>query len=264
MVLKARSGWGYEVLVREVADSLHLRRFCRIALTDRVPDESTIRKLVRRLGAEVVEEIVMAVVADATGPGAQRRFVARAARIDSTVVESDIRYPTDLGLAQDAAGMLARESSQQVALRAPPPTGALRRPSFREGQGRSRREGLWPWRIFGGGWYADKTVAESGLTAHRTRVSRAQRCDSAVRHAPPLPWLLSNDHEHRRADRPRPSGLRSARESERDDMAVHRPRKARLTSGLLATLLHTSGHVRRPLRRATTYLTHLMRTCIGA
>ena len=57
MVIKQRSGWGYETLVREVSDSLHLRRFCRIALTERVPDESTIRKLVRRLGPEVIEEI---------------------------------------------------------------------------------------------------------------------------------------------------------------------------------------------------------------
>jgi IS5 family transposase len=32
MVIKQRSGWGYETLVREVSDSLHLRRFCRIAL----------------------------------------------------------------------------------------------------------------------------------------------------------------------------------------------------------------------------------------
>ena len=52
MIVKARSGgWGYETLMREVSDSLHLRRFCRIALTERVPDESTVRKLVRRLGA---------------------------------------------------------------------------------------------------------------------------------------------------------------------------------------------------------------------
>jgi IS5 family transposase len=41
----------------------------------------------------------------------ERRFVARAARIDSTVVEADIRYPTDLGLAADATKMLAREAA---------------------------------------------------------------------------------------------------------------------------------------------------------
>ena len=30
MVLRARTGWGYATLVREVSDSLHLRRFCLI------------------------------------------------------------------------------------------------------------------------------------------------------------------------------------------------------------------------------------------
>lgn len=107
MVIKQRSGWGYETLVREVSDSLHLRRFCRIALTERVADESTVRKFVRRLGPEVIEDITRAVIARATG---ERRFVARAARIDSTVVEADIRYPTDLGLAADATRLLAREA----------------------------------------------------------------------------------------------------------------------------------------------------------
>jgi IS5 family transposase len=109
MVIKQRSGWGYETLVREVSDSLHLRRFCRIALSERVPDESTVRKLVRRLGPEVIEEITRAVIAGATS--GERRFVARAARIDSTVVEADIRYPTDLGLAADATKVLAREAT---------------------------------------------------------------------------------------------------------------------------------------------------------
>jgi IS5 family transposase len=75
MVIKQRSGWGYETLVREVSDSLHLRRFCLIALTERAPDESTVRKLVGRLGAEVVEEC-RAVIAKATS--GERRFVARA------------------------------------------------------------------------------------------------------------------------------------------------------------------------------------------
>src|SRR6476469_7200266 len=117
MMVKARSGWGYETLVREVSDSLHLRRFCRIGLWDRVPDESTIRKLVRRLGAEVVEDICSQVIAEATSPRAGgRRFVVRAARIDSTVVEADVRYPTDLGIAQDAARALAREGAQGRAL----------------------------------------------------------------------------------------------------------------------------------------------------
>ena len=110
MVIKQRSGWGYETLVREVSDSLHLRRFCRISLSERVPDESTIRKLVRRLGPEVIEQITRSLIASATT--GERRFVARAARIDSTVVEADVRYPTDLGLAADATRLLAREAAR--------------------------------------------------------------------------------------------------------------------------------------------------------
>ena len=70
------------------------------------------RKLVRRLGPEVIEQITRAVIAGATT--GERRFVARAARIDSTVVEADIRYPTDLGLAADAPKVLAREASAPV------------------------------------------------------------------------------------------------------------------------------------------------------
>jgi IS5 family transposase len=48
-----------------------------------------------------------------TGRG---RFIARAARIDSTVVEADVRYPTDLGLAADAARALARAGARAGAL----------------------------------------------------------------------------------------------------------------------------------------------------
>jgi IS5 family transposase len=109
MVIKQRTGWGYETLVREVSDSLHLRRFCRIALTERVPEESTIRKLVRRLGPEVIEQITRVVIAKAMR---ERRFVARAARCDSTVVEADIRPPTDIALAAAATGALAREAAR--------------------------------------------------------------------------------------------------------------------------------------------------------
>jgi IS5 family transposase len=107
MVVKHRTGWGYETLVREVSDSLHLRRFCLIALGARVPDESTVRKLTRRLGPAVVDEITRAVIGKAQR---ETRFRARAVRIDSTVVEADVRYPTDSGLALDSARVLAREA----------------------------------------------------------------------------------------------------------------------------------------------------------
>src|SRR3954452_25330934 len=106
MVLKQRYRWGYRTLVAEVWDSIHLRRFCRISLSERVPDESTIRKLTRRIGAETVSELTRALITKATR---EKRFRPRAVRIDSTVVEADIKYPTDAGLASHGVRTLARE-----------------------------------------------------------------------------------------------------------------------------------------------------------
>ena len=106
MVLKARYRWGYRTLVAEVSDSIHLRRFCRIALSERVPDESTVRKLTRRIGCETVAELTRALIVKATR---EKRFRPRAVRIDSTVIEADIKHPTDSGLASVGVRALARE-----------------------------------------------------------------------------------------------------------------------------------------------------------
>jgi transposase, IS5 family len=105
VTLKHRHGWGYERLVQQVGDSFQLRRFCRISIMDEVPDESTVRKLTRRLGPELVDDLTREVVKLAVK---ERGFKVRAMRCDSTVQESDIRYPTDSGLAADAVRVLAR------------------------------------------------------------------------------------------------------------------------------------------------------------
>lgn len=105
MLLKHRSGWGYETLVREVSDSIHLRRFCLVPLHARVPDESTVRKLTRRLGPGVTDALIRSVIALA---GRERRFRPRALRVDSTVTEADIRYPTDSRLCADAVRVVTR------------------------------------------------------------------------------------------------------------------------------------------------------------
>ena len=97
-----------------------MRRFCLLALTKRVPDESTVRKLVRRLGPEVVNELTRAVIGKAQR---ETRFRARAIRVDSTVVEAGIRYPTDAVLAWQGARALAR-GGRRLASR-------LRRPTVR-------------------------------------------------------------------------------------------------------------------------------------
>lgn len=112
MVVKHRYGWGYETLMREISDSLHLRRFCLIAIDEDAPHESTVRKLTRRLGADTVAGLSRLVIAKAER---ETRFRARAVRIDSTVVEADVRYPTDSGLAADGVRTLAREGRRLAA-----------------------------------------------------------------------------------------------------------------------------------------------------
>ena len=113
MVLKQRYRWGYRTLVAEVSDSIHLRRFCRISLGERVPDESTVRKLTRRIGAETVSEMTRALIVKATR---EKRFRPRAVRIDSTVIEADVKYPTDAGLASSGVRVLAREGRKLAKL----------------------------------------------------------------------------------------------------------------------------------------------------
>jgi IS5 family transposase len=113
MVIKQRTGWGYETLVREVSDSLHLRRFCLISLGERVPHESTVRKLTRRLGGAVVDELTRLVISKARR---ECHFQARSARIDSTVIEADVRYPSDAALSLAGARTLARQARMLRAL----------------------------------------------------------------------------------------------------------------------------------------------------
>jgi len=113
MVLKQRYRWGYRTLQAEVSDSIHLRRFCRISLSERVPDESTVRKLTRRIGPETVSELTRVMIVKATR---EKRFRPRAVRIDSTVIEADVKYPTDAGLASSGVAVLAREGRKLATL----------------------------------------------------------------------------------------------------------------------------------------------------
>ena len=63
LYLKHRYGLGYESLCREVADSISWRRFCRIDLDRLVPHPTTLVKLVRRAGPEVIGQLNTALVA---------------------------------------------------------------------------------------------------------------------------------------------------------------------------------------------------------
>jgi IS5 family transposase len=103
LYLKHRYGLGYESLCREVSDSISWRRFCRIPLDRPVPHPTTLVKLVRRAGPEVIEQLNTALVAKL----AQGKLLrARKLRVDTTVVEADIDYPTDADLLEGAVRKL--------------------------------------------------------------------------------------------------------------------------------------------------------------
>ena len=105
MYLKHRYGLGYETLCKEVADSFTWRRFCRIALGGRVPDPSTLMKLTKRLGPGLLEELNAGLLSLAV----ERKLLrSRRLRVDTTVVEADIRSPTDSGLCAHAVSRLTR------------------------------------------------------------------------------------------------------------------------------------------------------------
>jgi IS5 family transposase len=105
MYLKHRYGLGYETLCKEVSDSFTWRRFCRIALDGRVPDPSTLMKLTKRLGPGLLEELN----AELLSLAVERKVLrSRRLRVDTTIVEADIRSPTDSGLCAHAVSRLTR------------------------------------------------------------------------------------------------------------------------------------------------------------
>jgi len=109
MYLKHRYQLGYEVLVKEVSDSLAWRRFCHLDLGDRVPDSTTLIKLTHKYGTDTVEALNDALVLKLKEGKIIR---GKKLRIDTTVVESDIHHPTDTGLLTDGIRVITRVVSK--------------------------------------------------------------------------------------------------------------------------------------------------------
>jgi IS5 family transposase len=104
LILKHLFDWSYDDLEREVRANLVYRAFTRIDAGE-VPDAKTILKIARALGPEVIEQLHRQVVEVAKRAGVThgRRF-----RIDTTVVETNVHYPTDSSLLQDGVRVLTR------------------------------------------------------------------------------------------------------------------------------------------------------------
>jgi IS5 family transposase len=104
LILKHLFNWSYDDLEREVRANLVYRAFTRID-AEEVPDAKTILKIARALGPEIIEQLRRQVVDVAKRAGVTHgsRF-----RIDTTVVETNVHYPTDSSLLQDGVRVLTR------------------------------------------------------------------------------------------------------------------------------------------------------------
>jgi IS5 family transposase len=104
MLLKHFRDWSFEDLTREVRANLVYRDFTRIG-AGKVPDDKTMGRLARQLGPEVVEKLHQRVVEIAL----EKKVAAgRKLRVDTTVVETNIHYPTDSSLLGDGVRVLTR------------------------------------------------------------------------------------------------------------------------------------------------------------
>ena len=105
LVLKHLRRWTYEQLQWEVTGNYVYRRFCRIDGGD-VPDEKTMVRYGQLLDDEFLKGVFDRIVQIGKERGVS---VGRKLRVDTTVVEAPMKYPTDSGLCADAVRVLSRE-----------------------------------------------------------------------------------------------------------------------------------------------------------
>jgi IS5 family transposase len=104
LVLKHMRNWSYQVLEREVRANLLYRDFTRVG-GGKVPDAKTMGRWGLALGPATIEQIHDRIVQIAR---AERIVQGRRMRIDTTVVETNIHYPTNSSLLGDGVRVLTR------------------------------------------------------------------------------------------------------------------------------------------------------------
>jgi IS5 family transposase len=104
MLLKHIRNWSFQDLEREVRPNLLYREFTRIG-PGKVPDAKTLGRQAQALGPEVVEQIHQRMVELAVK---NKVVKGRKMRVDTTVVETNIHYPTDSRLLGDGDRVLTR------------------------------------------------------------------------------------------------------------------------------------------------------------
>jgi len=104
LILKHIRNWSYEVLEREVRANLVYRNFTRVGGA-KMPDAKTMGRWGVALAPQVIEQIHDRIVKIARDKGVAD---GRRMRVDTTVVETNIHYPTDSSLLGDGVRVLTR------------------------------------------------------------------------------------------------------------------------------------------------------------
>jgi IS5 family transposase len=104
LILKHIRNWSYAVLEREVRANLVYRDFTRVGGA-KTPDAKTMGRWGMALGPEVLKQVHARIVTIARDRGVT---TGRRMRVDTTVVETDIHYPTDSTLLGDGVRVLSR------------------------------------------------------------------------------------------------------------------------------------------------------------
>ena len=108
LVLKHLQHWSYATLEREVRANLVYRDFTRIG-GEPVPDAKTMVRLEQALGPALIQQLHARIVQVARE---ERVVTGRKMRLDTTVVETNIHYPTDSSLLGNNARVLTRTMQQ--------------------------------------------------------------------------------------------------------------------------------------------------------
>jgi Transposase domain (DUF772) len=104
LILKHVRNWSYGVLEREVRANLVYRDFSRVG-SAKMPDAKTMGRWGLALGPQAIKQIHERIVQIAQ---AEEVTEGRRMRVDTTVTETNIHYPTDSSLLADGVRVLIR------------------------------------------------------------------------------------------------------------------------------------------------------------
>jgi IS5 family transposase len=111
LLLKHIRNWSFDELEREVRANLVYRSFARIG-TEKVPDSKTLARLCREINPAVIQQLHERIVELARE---EKVVQGRKLRVDTTVVETNVHYPTDSSLLGDGARVLTRTMKKMEA-----------------------------------------------------------------------------------------------------------------------------------------------------